>query len=79
MKKVGANVEDIISFLTGIKIPADEITLKQIAELILSSEITIGYLTISDALQWRLQYKRIVNLSDDIPGIHKIVNYNKPA
>ena len=79
MKKVGANVEDIISFLTGIKIPADEITLKQIAELILSSEITIGYLTISNALQWRLQYKRIVNLSDDIPGIHKIVNYNKPA
>lgn len=79
MKNVGANMEDIISFLSGIKIPADEITLKQIAELILSSEITIGYLTISNALQWRLQYKRIVNLSDDIPGIHKIVNYNKPA
>lgn len=79
MKKVGANVEDIISFLTGIKIPADEITLKQIAELILSSEIIIGYLTISNALQWRLQYKRIVNLNDDISGIHKIVNYNKPA
>lgn len=79
MKKVGANVEDIISFLTGIKIPADKITLKQIAELILSSEIMVGYLTISNALQWRLQYKRIVNLSEDIPGIHKIINYNKPA
>ncbi len=79
MKKVGANVEDIISFLPGIKIPADEITLKQIAELILTSEITVGYLTISNALQWRLQYKRIVNISDDIPGIHKIVSYNKPA
>ena len=79
MKKVGANVEDIISFLAGIKIPADEITLKQIAELILTSEITVGYLTISNALQWRLQYKRIVNLSDDIEGIHKIVNYNKPS
>ncbi len=79
MKKVGANVEDIISFLNGIKIPADEITLKQISELILASEITVGYLTISNALQWRLQYKRIVNLSDDVQGIHKIVNYNKPA
>ena len=79
MKKVGANVEDIISFLNGIKIPADEITLKQISELILATEITVGYLTISNALQWRLQYKRIVNLNDDILGIHKIVNYNKPA
>ncbi len=79
MKKVGADVEDIISFLNGIKIPADEITLKQIAELVLTSEITIGYLTISNALQWRLQYKRVVTLSNDIPGIHKIVKYNKPV
>jgi hypothetical protein len=79
MKKINANVEDIISFLNGIKIPADEITLKQIAEQILSTEVKIGYLTISNALQWRLQYKRIVNLNDDIEGIHKIVSYNKPA
>ncbi len=78
MKKVNANVEDIIAFLNGIKIPADEITLKQLAEQILSTEVITGYLTISNALQWRLQYKRIVNLSDEIDGIHKIVNYNKP-
>ena len=38
----------------------------------------IGYLTISNALQWRLQYKRIVNLTDDVPGVEKIVSYNKP-
>lgn len=79
MKKVDANVEDVVSFLNGIKIPADEITLKQLADQILSTEVTIGYLTISNALQWRLQYKRIVGLKDDIEGIHKIVNYNKPV
>ena len=78
MKKVNANVEDIVAFLEGIKIPADEITLRQLAEQILSTEITIGYLTISNALQWRLQYKRIVNLTEHVAGIHKIVNYNKP-
>jgi hypothetical protein len=78
MKKVNANTEDIIAFLEGIKIPADEITLKQLAEQILATEVTIGYLTISNALQWRLQYKRIVNLNLDVEGIHKIVNYNKP-
>lgn len=79
MKKVNANLEDIISFLVGIKIPADEIAMKQIAEEILSTKIEIGYLTISNALQWRLQYNRVVNLNDKINGIHKIVNYNKPV
>lgn len=78
MKKVGANEDDIISFLDGIKLPADEITLKQIAQLILTTEISIGYLTISNALQWRLQYKRVRDLPGDIPGIEKIISYNKP-
>ncbi len=78
MKKVEANEDDIIAFLEGIKLPADEITLKLIAEIILATEIPIGYLTISNALQWRLQYKRIVNLTDDVPGVEKIVSYNKP-
>jgi len=78
MKSVEANEDDIISFLVGIKLPADEITLKQIAEIILTSEIPIGYLTISNALQWRLQYGRIRDLKNDIPGIDKIISYNNP-
>ena len=78
MKKVGANGADIISFLEGIKLPADEIALKQITEIILTTEIPIGYLTISNALQWRLQYARIRDLKNDIPGIDKIISYNKP-
>ncbi len=78
MKKVKANEDDIVAFLEGIKLPADEIALQQIAGIILSTEIPIGYLTISNALQWRLQYKRIVNLTDDVPGVEKIVSYNKP-
>lgn len=78
MKKVEANEDDIVAFLEGIKLPADEITLQQIAGIILATEIPIGYLTISNALQWRLQYKRIVNLTDDIPGVEKIVSYNRP-
>lgn len=78
MKKVEANEDDIVAFLEGIKLPADEITLQLIAGIILETEIPIGYLTISNALQWRLQYKRIVNLTDDVPGVEKIVSYNKP-
>lgn len=78
MKTVGANEADIIAFLEGIKLPADEIALKQITEIILKTEIPIGYLTISNALQWRLQYARIRDLKNDIPGIDKIISYNKP-
>ena len=78
MKTVGANEADIVAFLEGIKLPADEIALKQIAEIILKTEIPIGYMTISNALQWRLQYARIRDLKNDIPGIDKIISYNKP-
>lgn len=79
MKRIGADIEDIIAFLSGINIPADEITLQQLAEKIQCTEFPIGYLTISNALQWRLQYRRVVNLSDSIEGIHKIITYNKPV
>lgn len=78
MVKDQANAEDIISYLQDKNIPADEITLNKLAEQILQNLPLQGYLTISNALQWRLQYQRIVSLSDEIEGIHKIVSYNKP-
>lgn len=78
MVKDGANEADIIAYLQDKNIPADEITLAKVAEQILQTPPEQGYLTISNALQWRLQYQRIVALTDDIPGIDKIVSYNKP-
>ena len=78
MIKDGANEADIIAYLQDKNIPADEITLAKVAEQILQSTPEQGYLTISNALQWRLQYQRIVTLVDDIKGIEKIVSYNKP-
>jgi hypothetical protein len=58
MVKDKANIEDIIAYLTDKNIPADEITLQQLAEQILKTPPKQGYLTISNALQWRLQYQR---------------------
>lgn len=78
MVKDGANEADIVAYLQDKNIPADEITLAKVAEQILQTPPEQGYLTISNALQWRLQYQRIVALADDIPGIEKIVSYNKP-
>lgn len=73
-----ANEEDIVAYLQDKNIPADEITLTKLAQQILETPPEQGYLTISNALQWRLQYARVVSLLDDIPGISKIISYNKP-
>ena len=78
MVKDGANEADIIAYLQDKNIPADEITLAKVAEQILQTPPEQGYLTISNALQWRLQYQRIVALADDIQGNEKIISYNKP-
>lgn len=69
----GANEEDIAGFLMDRNIPADEITLKQLAKQVLKTKPEQGYLTISNALQWRLQYQRIVDLSKRVSGISKMV------
>ena len=78
MVKDGANETDIVAYLQDRHIPADEVTLAKVAKRILQTPPEQGYLTISNALQWRLQYQRIVALTDNIPGIEKIVSYNEP-
>lgn len=69
-----ANTDDIIGYLMDRNIPADEITLNQLAEEILKNKPAQGYLTISNALQWRLQYGRVVRLGKEIDGIIRIVD-----
>lgn len=69
------NIDDIFAFLSDHKIPADEVTLMQLAEQILKTPPKIGYLTISNALQWRLQYSRVVNLDTQVEGIVPILDY----
>ncbi|HNW97087.1 MAG TPA: restriction endonuclease [Bacteroidales bacterium] len=72
-----ANEADIISYLTDKNIPADEITLTQLAKQILDNPPEQGFLTISNALQWRLQYQRIVDLNEQVKGITKIIHKAK--
>lgn len=74
MIKDGANKEDIAAYLNDKNIPADDITLNLIAEKILNNTPKQGYLTISNALQWRLQYGRVVKLAEDIEGISKLID-----
>jgi uncharacterized protein YfkK (UPF0435 family) len=77
MIKNDANAEDIFAYLNDRNIPADEITLMNMAKQILKNPPNVGYLTISNAWQWRLQYSRIVTLKDKISGITKIIDKSR--
>ena len=68
-----ANKDDIVGYLIDKNIPGDEITLNQLAEEIFAQGVVQGYLTISNALQWRLQYNRAISLDNSIQGV---VNYD---
>ena len=46
------------------------------AEDILKNPPKIGYLTISNALQWRLQYGRVISLADTVEGVTHIVRHS---
>ena len=68
------NQDDVFAFLTEHNIPGDEVTLYKLAGEVLANPPQIGYLTISNALQWRLQYSRVVAMDDDVEGVNKIVS-----
>lgn len=66
------NSDDILAFIEDRKLPVDEIEAQNIAEAILKTPPLQGYLTISNALQWRLQYSRVIQKAGEIDGIHKV-------
>lgn len=68
----GANQEEIISCFTDRNLPIDEIEAENLAAEVLRSTPNQGYLTISNALQWRLQYGRIVDNKKKIHGLERL-------
>lgn len=69
----GANEDDIIALFQDKNLPVDEMTAATLSKEILSNRPKIGYLTISNALQWRLQYSRIIEEAGKIGGINRLV------
>ena len=67
------NVDDIVAFLMERYLPVDDTEAYNIAEYILQNPPQIGYLTISNALQWRLQYRRAINMAGEIDGVLKVL------
>ncbi len=71
--KRNGNHDDIFAFLNDRDLPGDDIVHNALADEIMKSPPALGYLTISNALQWRLQYGRIVALTEAVQGIVRIV------
>ena len=66
------NKDDLVAFMAERMLPVDEIEAANIADDILKSPPTVGYLTISNALQWRLQYRRVIEKADTVSGVARL-------
>ncbi len=66
------NVDDLVGFMSDRLLPVDDVEALKIAEELLKKPPVQGYLTISNALQWRLQYKRVINEAGRVPGVHRV-------
>ena len=66
------NKDDLLAFFQERMLPVDEIEANRIAEELLQNKPIVGYLTISNALQWRLQYSRVIHEAGDIDGLVRV-------
>ena len=66
------NIDDLMAFMQDKLLPCDEIETHKIAEQILNNPPEQGYLTISNALQWRLQYGRVIQKAGEVEGIKRV-------
>jgi hypothetical protein len=67
------NVDDLCAFMTERFLPVDEIQAHALAKEILHNPPAVGYLTISNALQWRLQYARVIDRAGKVHGVERVV------
>ena len=54
-------------------LPLDEIEAYKIAEELLKSPPEQGYLTVSNAPQWRLQYGRVIERAGKVDGVLRLL------
>ena len=66
------NTDDLIAFMYERNLPIDDIEANKIAETLLGKPPRLGYLTISNALKWRLQYRRVIVEAGEIDGVLRI-------
>jgi hypothetical protein len=70
------NKDDLIAFMLDRNLPIDDIEASNIADEILRNPPIQGFLTISNALQWRLQYGRVIERAGQEEGIIAVYRAN---
>jgi hypothetical protein len=70
------NKDDLIAFMFDRNLPVDEIEASNIADEILRNPPVQGFLTISNALQWRLQYGRVIERAGQEEGVLAVYRNN---
>ena len=66
------NADDLVAFMNDRNLPIDDTEAVQLAETLLESPPLLGYLTISNALQWRLQYRRVIEYAGIVEGVLRV-------
>ena len=66
------NVDDVLAFFSERMLPLDDIQARTLAGEVLVDPPKVGYLTISNALQWRLQYSRVIQQAGGVVGIEAL-------
>jgi len=66
------NEDDLVAFMNDRLLPVDDIEAAKIAETLIQDRPKIGYLTISNALQWRLQYSRVIAKAGEVEGLYRL-------
>lgn len=67
-----ANRDDVLAFFAERMLPLDDIAAGVLADEVLTAPPPLGYLTISNALQWRLQYSRAIEQAGAISGLLRL-------
>ena len=67
-----ANRDDLLAFFAERMLPLDEIAAGILVDEVLRTPPQLGYLTISNALQWRLQYSRAIEQAGAVQGLLRL-------
>lgn len=67
-----ANRDDLLVYFAERMLPVSDILAETLADEIIRTPPPLGYLTISNALQWRLQYSRVIEQADQVAGIKRL-------
>ena len=71
----GGNEEDLAAFMQARSLTDDDNDLMALAKEVLDNPPKQGFMTISPALQWRLQYKRAIEKAGTIAGVLSVYKF----